>query len=30
MSIKSEIARIKEVRQNKRSDYEKLFNSVKQ
>lgn len=29
MSIKSEITRIKEVRQNKRSDYEKLFNDVK-
>lgn len=30
MSIQSEITRIKEVRQNKRSDYEKLFNSIKQ
>lgn len=29
MSIKSEIARIKEARQNKRSDYAKLFNDVK-
>ena len=28
MSIKSEIARIKEARQNKRSDYAKLFKEV--
>lgn len=30
MSIQTEIARIKEVRKNKRADYEKLFDDVKQ